>query len=280
MLGSGLMLGNSVDAETDGQPDAGALGDDNAGDDENGTILPTLRPGTNAGITINATVPSGLSAFLNGWIDFNADGDWDDPGEHVFVDQNVTHGSNSLTAAVPSVAAAGSTFARLRIGSDPGHSYFGLARDGEVEDYQITVLAAASRSGTSTVANLVDLWSPPLAGPRSWPTSSAPGQAANSPLVTNSPLVSSDIAHLDLAMTEGIANGAELTEAGPAEVTQVIASSAAHGPVGSDGPRAALRATRQGPQDHSVLQQHLVDALDALFEQLTPLMETDSFGAH
>ncbi len=40
---SSVYLGNSIDAEPDGQPDPNALGDDNDGnDDENGIMLPSV----------------------------------------------------------------------------------------------------------------------------------------------------------------------------------------------------------------------------------------------
>ena len=42
--------------------------------------------------------------MLNAWIDFNVDGDWNDPGEQFFVDQALTGGVNNLTAAIPSEA--------------------------------------------------------------------------------------------------------------------------------------------------------------------------------
>ena len=158
ILGSGLSLGASVDGELDGQPDANATGD---GADENGVTFSALQAGSNANITVTATVPG--TAMLNAWLDFNRDGDWDDGGEQVFVDQALTNGPNSLTAAIPSAASAGLTFARFRVSSGAGHAYFGLASDGEVEDYQVTLVAAkssASRLGpvagsTLTVAAFV-----------------------------------------------------------------------------------------------------------------------------
>jgi len=142
LLGSGLFLGSGVDAEADGQPDTGAAGDDNAGDDEDGVTLPALQAGTSASVALNATVPGALTAVLNAWIDFNRDGDWDDIGEHIFVDQALTNGTNTLTAAIPDAATAGPAFTRFRITTTAGYSYFGLAPDGEVEDYQVTLVAA------------------------------------------------------------------------------------------------------------------------------------------
>ncbi|MCA9028326.1 MAG: hypothetical protein KDA86_24150 [Planctomycetaceae bacterium] len=85
---------------------------------------------------LTANVPS--SAVINGWIDFNGDGDWDDPGEHVFVNVANVNGANvlSITAPVSSVA---SPIARFRLTETAGYSYFGLAPNGEIEDYQLSV---------------------------------------------------------------------------------------------------------------------------------------------
>jgi len=149
VLGSGLSLGATVDAETDGQPDANAAGD---GADEDGVTFATLTAGSNAAITVPATVPG--TAVLNAWIDFNADGDWGDPGEKIFSDQAVTNGTNNLTAAIPAGAAAGQVFARFRITTDAGHTYSGLARDGEVEDYQVALVAAKASSRRLGAFNL------------------------------------------------------------------------------------------------------------------------------
>ena len=150
LLGSGLIIGGAVDAEADGQPDAAAAGD---GADEDGVTLAALQAGANANITVNATIPG--TAVLNAWIDFNRDGDWDDDGEQVFVDQTLTNGANSLSVSVPSAASAGQAFARFRASSIAGYSYFGLAKDGEVEDYFVTIAAASRRAPP---VNQIALW--------------------------------------------------------------------------------------------------------------------------
>ena len=150
VLGSGLFLGATVDAEADGQPDANAAGD---GSDEDGVTFATLTAGTNAAITVAATVPG--TAVLNAWVDFNLDGDWDDAGEQVFVDRALNNGANNLTVAVPAGAQAGQAMARFRVASIAGYSYSGLAKDGEVEDYRVTV--GSSKSSSSRDARSVSL---------------------------------------------------------------------------------------------------------------------------
>jgi hypothetical protein len=130
----GLRLGASLDADLDGQPNATASGD---GADEDGVTLPgVLVTNNNANITVNASA----AGNLNAWIDFNRDGDWADAGEQIFTNQGVTAGNNSLSFPVPGVASIGTSFARFRLATAPGASFIGLAADGEVEDYAVSII--------------------------------------------------------------------------------------------------------------------------------------------
>ena len=134
----GPFLGARVDGEPDGQPNTTATGD---GADEDGVTFGVLQPGnTSTGVTVVAGIPSG-TAMLNAWIDFNADGDWCDAGEQIFVDKAISNGTNNLRIAVPSSATVGSKSARFRNTKTGGYSFVGLAPNGEVEDYQVTVVA-------------------------------------------------------------------------------------------------------------------------------------------
>src|SRR5205823_5545990 len=72
------------------------------------------------------------------WIDFNADGDWDDPGEQIVDSAAVINGSNVLSFAVPVNTAVGRNYARFRLSTDGGLQPYGEAVDGEVEDLAIT----------------------------------------------------------------------------------------------------------------------------------------------
>lgn len=126
-----LKLGNSVTAETNGKPSSAANLDR-----DNGVTMPQLNPGTEAALSVRV---SGGSGFLDGWIDFNQDGDFDDAGEHVMDDRSVTTGTNKVRIAVPLNASIGLTYARFRLSSTPVESPRGLAMDGEVEDYTATI---------------------------------------------------------------------------------------------------------------------------------------------
>jgi CSLREA domain-containing protein len=132
-----LYLGAGVDADLDGQPDPNALGDDNDGnDDEDGVSLTTaLVPGNQVDVSVTVTG----QGYLNAWIDFNADGDWDDANEQILAGLQLDTGTHRPAFNVPDDAVLGETYARFRYSSTPGLAPTGLAGDGEVEDYQFTV---------------------------------------------------------------------------------------------------------------------------------------------
>ena len=189
ILGSGLFLGAAVDAELDGQPDATASAE---GADDDGVTFGALQAGTNAAVTVTAAVPT--TGVLNAWIDFNADGDWDEPGEHVFVDEPLANGANNLSVAIPAGAATGTAITRFRITSCEGHSYLGLATDGEVEDYQVILLAAAlGGSARSAEFGEGEQWVASFADAFSGQSSSSNEQAAQQSVIA-SPITSGGLA--------------------------------------------------------------------------------------
>ena len=138
----GFHLGAATDGDADGQPTAGADGDDTAGtpDDEDGVTMVALTRGhTTASLDVFVTDTVFSNRYLDAWIDFNADDDWDDAGEHIF-SSSVAAGNNTITFAVPAAAALGDTYARFRLNSSAaGLAPTGAADDGEVEDYKVTI---------------------------------------------------------------------------------------------------------------------------------------------
>jgi len=134
-----LFLGNLIDSENDGQPHLSALGDDmNNLDDEDGVAFTgNMIPGQVANVTVTASQGGGL---LQGWMDMNADGDFNDPGEQIFTNQVLAAGDNLLTFAVNPLAKLGGTFARFRLSTFQNLGYTGGAPDGEVEDYKVYIV--------------------------------------------------------------------------------------------------------------------------------------------
>ncbi len=131
-------LGTSIDGEIDGLPHTSALGDDFDNlDDEDGVIFTTnLEPGNSATVEVTASV----SGYLNAWMDFNINGTWADAGEQIFTDVLLLPGLNTLNFNVPAGATLGNTFARFRFSTVGGLDYFGIAEDGEVEDYKVFII--------------------------------------------------------------------------------------------------------------------------------------------
>jgi len=132
-----LMLGGAVDGEADGQPSIDGLADDTTGADEDGIVFTTpLAVCETASLEVTSTA----AGFLDGWIDWDADGRWAPPGEQVFAREPLLPGANALTIAVPCAASpVAETFARFRLSTSGGLDPTGLALDGEVEDYRVAV---------------------------------------------------------------------------------------------------------------------------------------------
>ena len=148
-------FGDLPDRDTGMQRDASASGDDNDadGDDENGLLSVNLVK--SSGVWSHAEIKMWTSSTgaLTGaiWIDWNADGDWDDSGELL--------GSAGLSSTpvppggawihvtwgfpLPSVAKPGNTFARLRVyeGFNVTPSPNGSGGAGEVEDHLVQIKA-------------------------------------------------------------------------------------------------------------------------------------------
>jgi hypothetical protein len=158
-VATGPTLGAARDTESDGQPSsdagqAGSDGDDGTGsDDEDGIVFTTgsLQMSTTSATTgqvqVNLQNADGTSNLLNGWIDFNQDGDWNDLGEQIFTDFNLgtSNGIQVLNFSIPQDVGAnvvlGDTFARFRLDTSGGLAPTGLGADGEVEDHAVSLVA-------------------------------------------------------------------------------------------------------------------------------------------
>jgi len=144
-----LRLGNNLDTESDGQPNASANGDDTADspDDEDG-VQPTPSQNWSVGVnggSIDVTV-EGCSGtcYLNGWINWNSTGDSDfgDTGEPVLNDYGISNGADqTIPITIPTGTDVTDTyfFARFRLCDATGECNTATAQNvtnGEVEDYK------------------------------------------------------------------------------------------------------------------------------------------------
>jgi hypothetical protein len=131
---AGYGLGALVVGTPDGEPNADAAAIDN-----DGVVLPgSVGPGQSFTIRVTNTG----TGLLQGWIDWNGDGDWNDPGEQIFQNVSLTAGTHTFSRTAPASASPGTTFARFRYGKEGGLSPTGASsREGEVEDYRIDILS-------------------------------------------------------------------------------------------------------------------------------------------
>lgn len=142
-------LGAVQDTELDGQPSPLADNDDFiTSPDEDGVqfVDPFRR---NQYATIRVTVETGVRSAgrLQGFIDFNQDGDWNDPGERVITNLVLPTGTHDIEVFVPAGATIGRTFARFRYGYEMNLGPTGDSIIGEVEDYDIFIV------GPNPIAN-------------------------------------------------------------------------------------------------------------------------------
>ncbi len=156
------------DAEADGQPSATATGDDATGiDDEDslGQAAIVLMPGQPASGVAISHDGGQTGARLNAWIDFNLDGDWDDPGEQVVSDVLVASGQAITSLAstiVPINSVPGTSFMRVRISTENGLTTRGEAVDGEVEDFAVTIGTPPPQVADLSLTQIVDQDNPTL----------------------------------------------------------------------------------------------------------------------
>ncbi len=147
----GSFLGNAVDREPDGAPDVEAgffHGDDLDAlvDDEDGIepigVLKTHPSAARRAYYAVQVTPAG--GKLDAWIDFDHNGVFDHPSEHLGggVSIDVAAGSNMIPFYVPAGSLPGGTYARFRLSSSGGLFPTGYAYDGEVEDHWVFLVDA------------------------------------------------------------------------------------------------------------------------------------------
>ncbi|MEM8906784.1 MAG: GEVED domain-containing protein, partial [Bacteroidota bacterium] len=154
-------LGSIVDGDNNMQHSGNADGDDADGsDDDDGVVFvggTILTKGTNPSITFSWS-SNDIDGHIFGWIDFDGDGTFDEPGERIVNNfevgsksSNGSAGTTTVQYTVPNSAACGPTYVRFTIQSDfnergPTGTFCNTNnthQDGEVEDYIVSIVGCA-----------------------------------------------------------------------------------------------------------------------------------------
>ena len=157
LIRSGVFIGATApDAEGGAPSSAAATGDDAAGtDDEDAIDFSSISQGASTTLSVPVT---GSGGYLQMWIDWNDDGDFNDTvgsvSERVATDLQITGASGTLSVpvTVPLTAATTQTVARLRWSTQSGLGVSGVAGDGEVEDHALTITSSANLAASKTSA--------------------------------------------------------------------------------------------------------------------------------
>ncbi|MEM7391198.1 MAG: GEVED domain-containing protein, partial [Verrucomicrobiota bacterium] len=147
----GPRLGTLRDDETDGFNSALADGDDNDGvDDEDGVTFGTLEIGQTTSVAVNVQITNG---FLDAWIDYGRDGVFG-AADQIADNLAVSVGVNQVSFTIDCTNVVGGTFARFRLSSAGDLDPTGIAADGEVEDYQVTLAGDSTAPVVSCPATI------------------------------------------------------------------------------------------------------------------------------
>jgi hypothetical protein len=160
---SGLRIGSTVDGDSGSLQNTAANLDDTtnngAADDEDGiTSFSTLRTDNGTySVTVSVNNTTATAANLLGWIDFNQDGIFQTT-EAASTVETVAANSGATTqtltwSSLPSDIKAGTTYARFRLSTDTltNADSTGALGNGEVEDYQLTVINSINGNEYSEV---------------------------------------------------------------------------------------------------------------------------------
>lgn len=139
VLTPGFQLGGTIDGEANGFVSIDASGDGSS--DDGVSVL------SNSGVLVKGTntlrvAVQGVGGLLTGWMDFNADGHFDESerlqwslnASSLGGEADINPGVYDLQITIPNTAVDGPIAARFRWG-EPGLSFVGAAAIGEVEDY-------------------------------------------------------------------------------------------------------------------------------------------------
>jgi subtilisin family serine protease len=137
-------LGPFIDGELTGAPSANADGDEY----DDGIVFGTLTSGSTASLV---ATPSRQGGYLQGWADWNNDGDFNDAGERIITNHLLSAlepAVNQVFFNVPAGLTLNNVFARFRYGefangTNAISTPWGAASTGEVEDYRLPIVVPA-----------------------------------------------------------------------------------------------------------------------------------------
>lgn len=146
--------------------------------------------------TITNVAVTGSGGLLQAWIDWGDDGSFATAGDRVATNavdggagdsDGTVNGVIALSVPVPLTAALTETIARFRFSSTSNLNFTGLAPDGEVEDYAVTVQAPpySDLSLTKTVSNAAPVSGSNITYTLQVSNAGAPSLSASSVAVTD-----------------------------------------------------------------------------------------------
>jgi hypothetical protein len=116
--------------------------------------------------------------FANVWIDYNADGDFEDAGEFIGNSNIPSNGVrfSAITFTVPAGAVPGATRLRIRtsVNHDDGEGPCGHLQNGEAEDYPVTIVVPTPCTGTPAVGSALSSNAGPVCSGTSFNLSVSP----------------------------------------------------------------------------------------------------------
>ncbi len=149
-----IHLGAKVDGESEAYAFPLSDNENKPGDEDGVQFVTSLVERKNA----IAMVGASESGYLSVWVDVDQNGTFDS-NEHLVVDRLLEPKKQAVYIPIPDGVVAGDTWARFRFSSVTGLAATGGAPDGEVEDYQVTLLSDPytitsypSKTGWSTVS--------------------------------------------------------------------------------------------------------------------------------
>lgn len=95
------------------------------------------------------SITASAAGFVDAWIDWNQDNDFEDAGEKILTSEPVIAGTNTFFVSTPANAAIGFTTSRFRLSTTGGTFTYGLGIGGEIEDHLIEVISGEPPVGVN-----------------------------------------------------------------------------------------------------------------------------------